>query len=297
MVPMPSPAPPPPPLTPADLAPADARSAGFDFAGFSMATIDAPGHPWFERVYTTLSDEFGPAGEMEQRDVIAARMAWGLNDPGDGYAMQYTLLTLLCGDAIAAVHDHSTIVPLRDAAAPVVVHLSHAWVAPPWRGTGLAGWVRALPVRDARAVVVQSSPPGQPMIRPITLVGEMEPPDPASAARTRRLRAYEKAGYRKIDPLAVAYRQPDFRPPAVIDATGGPRPVPLSLIVRRIGREDQTHVDGDEVRAIIAALRAMYARTARPADMAALAADPLPAATARIALVPPTSGSSPSGGG
>ncbi|MFN8642745.1 MAG: hypothetical protein U0802_14240 [Candidatus Binatia bacterium] len=42
-----------------------------------------------------------------------------------------------------------------------------------------------------------------------------------------RLRSYDRAGFRKIDPDAVRYAQPDFRPPAEIDASSV-QPVPLA---------------------------------------------------------------------
>jgi hypothetical protein len=97
----------------------------------------------------------------------------------------------------------------------------------------------------------------------------MEPPDPGSAARMARLRIYGRAGFGCVDPLRVAYRQPDFRAPAEIDATGV-RPLPLALVVRRVGAEHERTMAGAEIRAVVRALYGMYAVHQRAADMAAL---------------------------
>ena len=158
------------------------------------------------------------------------------------------------GNALAAVRDHTAIVDTRRPDRAAIVHLSHLLIAPPWRGSGLAGWMRALPIYTARECFRRA---GQPP-RPITLVAEMEPANVAEAGGFGRLIAYEKVGFRKVDPTRVHYLQPDFRTPADIDAAGGPRPVPLSLVIRRIGREDETTIRGGELRAVVESLYAMY---------------------------------------
>jgi hypothetical protein len=118
----------------------------------------------------------------------------------------------------------------------------------------------------------------------------MEYPDGCDESRTIRLGAYERAGFRKIDPAVVDYWQPDFRPPAEIDASGGPQPLRFQLIVRRVGREGETSLAGAEVRMIVERLYSMYAQEFRPQDMQLvwprLAGFPPP--EARIALLPPT---------
>ena len=42
-----------------------------------------------------------------------------------------------------------------------------------------------------------------------------------------------------IDPRKVRYLQPDFRAPDEIDLGGGPKPLSLALIVRRVRREHE----------------------------------------------------------
>ena len=87
------------------------------------------------------------------------------------------------------------------------------------------------------------------------------------------------------------YHQPDFRAPHEIDATGGPRPLPFQLIVRRVGREHEQTISGAEVRQLVEALYAIYGAQFRAARHGASAARtrrdsrrPMP----RIPLLPPT---------
>ena len=102
------------------------------------------------------------------------------------------------------------------------------------RGGGLV----RLAARLSRSRRRASAPPraGEPARERITLVAEMEHPDGVTPTVMARLRSYERAGFRKIDPDTVRYMQPDFRPPAD-DRRSVVRPVPLALVVRRVGRE------------------------------------------------------------
>ncbi|MGH7804321.1 MAG: hypothetical protein ACREQJ_08225, partial [Candidatus Binatia bacterium] len=87
----------------------------------------------------------------------------------------------------------------------------------------------------------------------------------------------------------VVYAQPDFRAPAEIDATGA-RPVPLTLVVRRVGRETEEQITGAEVRSLVEALCAMFEIHTRPADMAPVRhlAAGLPKDDETVSLVVPT---------
>src|SRR5258708_1564731 len=184
-----------------------------------------------------------------------------------------------------AVRDHTAALT-RDG-AHVVVHLSHNLVAPPARRTGLAGWMRALPIATAReCLAVNSAPPGGH----ITLLAEMEYPREDDPPRMIRLQAYERAGFRKIDPQMVQYFQPDFRAPDVIDASGGPRPLPFQLLVRRVHREHERVTFGAEVRQLVETLYDIFRPQFRAADLAhpSLSLDCYPADDAMIPLVPPT---------
>ena len=95
----------------------------------------------------------------------------------------------------------------------------------------------------------------------------------------------------KADPKAVPYHQPDFRPFAQIDAAGGAEPIPFALVMRRVRRETEPYIPGDELRATVAALYRMYSTTMRPQDMTPLwtqLREDYPPDGARVALVPPT---------
>jgi hypothetical protein len=253
-----------------DLAPGETRSASLDFEAFEVHTIRSTRDEWFETAYQALWDEFGAKGEMELRETLEARFKL---TP----LMVYEMVLVRKDGEMAAVRDH-TIIP---SAGEVVVHLSHNLVLPNFRRTGLAGWMRALPVVSAR----QLSPGDF-----LTLAGEMEYDDGKDTDRAIRLKAYEKAGFLKIDPGAVRYFQPDFRAPAIIDQTGGARPLPFQLLVRRVGREDELTITGSEVRRTVQAIYRMYAAQFRPQDMAhpSLSLDSYPGDDEAVALIPPT---------
>jgi hypothetical protein len=117
----------------------------------------------------------------------------------------------------------------------------------------------------------------------------MEAPDPSRPERMPRLRSYERAGFQKVDPAAAPYAQPDFRTAEAI--AGAPRPpIPLALVLRRVGRENQSAMPADELAAVVDAIYAVYS-----VHIPAAALDPLRAAardwTARhssFRLLPPT---------
>ena len=273
-----------------DLAPGDRVEATRDWSDLGVHRVRDASDPDFALAYERLWGEFGERGEMERRRVIEERLAWDPAKPLAGAALAYELLVLRRGGTPAALRDHTAVVRLDDSQrplpGPIVVHLSHAFVEPPQRGSGIAGWLRALPLDTARRCVhaTAASPSA-----PIVLVAEMEPPDPAEPRRMVRLRSYERAGFQKVDPAAAPYAQPDFRPPELL-AGRTPQPVPLCLVLRRVGREHETSMPAEEVAAVVAAIYAVYA-----VHVPAAALDPLrPAAadwTARersFRLLPPT---------
>ena len=262
-------------LTPDLLAPGDSKSAALNPGDFAWTQIRSTSDPLFETAYAALWAEFGASHEMERREVLAARF---VQDP----AMRYEMVLAQKNGAVAAIRDHTAIW----FEGEVVVHLSHLLITPEWRRSGLAGWMRAASLLTARMLASEHSQPDAA----ITLVGEMEYDDGSDPRRAVRLTAYERAGFRKIDPAAVRYFQPDFRAPAEIDATGGARPLPFQLIIRQVGKESETHIRGAKVRRIVRALYTMYAPQFRPQDMAhpSLNLDSYPPDDAEVALVAPT---------
>jgi hypothetical protein len=269
----------------ADLAPGDAKCATIDWDDFALHRITTRDDIWFETAFGMLWDEFGDRGEMETREVLGRRMGWASTSRESGECLRYDLLLVTKNGEPIAVRDHTAIVIPHFSQA--VVHMSHNLVLVPWRRSGIAGWLRAIPVQIARSCIKSA---GLPADHPVSLVAEMEGADPGDPARTTRLTAYEKAGYWKIDPSRINYLQPDFRPPDVIDASGGPSPVPLCLLVRRVGKESEQSISGLQVREIAEALYRMYAVEFRRQDMAPLfqSLTDYPSADSNIRLVPPT---------
>jgi hypothetical protein len=273
-------------VTPDDLAAADLRSADFDWTGFTISFIDAPTHPRFAEGYQALWDEFGPRNEMEQRSVIEQRMTWRPEQPLHSLAMQYEMIVVSHDDEVAAVSDHTAIVNVAHPDQPAIVHLSHLLLLPRFRGTGLSGWMRAMPIRLARDCLLRS---GQ-SLRRITLAAEVEPADSMLPERHQRLTSFQKVGFLKVDQGSIDYLQPDFRPSELIDREGRPLPVPLSLLLRRLGREHEREITGRELRALVESLYAMYEETLRPQDMVPMwqSLEMYPEGDERVALVLPT---------
>ena len=272
-------------MIPSDLAPGDAKSLARDWSDVELHRIESSDDPHFDTAFGALWSQFGAIGEVEQAEVLALRMLWDPAKITDGCSLRYRLMLVTSGGNFAAVRDHTAIVLEDEPGA--IVHLSHNLVAPEWRRSGLAGWLRALPVTTARNVLTAQNRPAD---SPITLVGEMEHPSVADPATQVRLAAYEKAGCKKIDPSRVGYLQPDFRAHHEIDLDGGPRPIPLCLIVRRVGRENEDWITGAEVRRIARSLYKMYASGFRAKDMEFVRAslENYPAPDEKIALLAPT---------
>jgi GNAT superfamily N-acetyltransferase len=270
-----------------DLAPGDTRSKELADGDLDVTRIRSRDHPLFGAAYDALWAEFGSLNEMEPRVVIEQRLAWYPAAAQDGCWLRYEMVFVRQRGQLAAVRDHTVAATERYGSPKAVVHLSHALVDPASRRTGLAGWLRAWPLQTARATLVAA---GLPATAPVTLVAEMEHADPQAASRMIRLGAYEKAGFQKIDPSVVHYFQPDFRPAEIIDASGGPRPLPFSLIVRRVGRESEAYIRGAEVREIVECLYTIYGTSFRDREMAPLrrSLDAYPAADREIALVAPS---------
>lgn len=246
-----------------DLAPGDTKSAEKDWSAVQLFRIDHPEHPLFDAAYQHLWDQFGPIFEVESREVLLKRLNWA-KEFGD---LVYEMDLIMSGHDFVGVRDHSAILIEFHGEPAVVVHMSHNLVAPAWRRTGIAGWLRALPVETARHCLETNQ---KAKDSAIVLAGEMEYPDPQNEATLIRLKAYEKAGYLVVDPAIVNYFQPDFRPPEEIDRSGGPAPLPFLLVLRRVGREAERTITGEEVRAIVTGLYRMYGQDFRESDMAPL---------------------------
>jgi hypothetical protein len=275
-------------MIPGDLAPGDLKSLQRDWSGLDLQYIESAEDPAFDIAFGNLWAEFGKNSEVEQPTILARRLLWRAEELVNDCAFLYRLVLLEAGGKFAAVRDHTAIV--REGVEGAIVHLSHSLIAPAWRRTGLAGWLRALPIQAARDCLRAQQYPASSAI---TLVGEMRFLDRNDPSTFVRLKAYEKASYLMIDPTRVHYLQPDFRLPDAIDLSGGPRPLSLALIIRRVGREKENTISGAESRSIIDALYRMYEMTFRARDMAPLIAglEKHPGPDEVIDLIPPTSSS------
>jgi GNAT superfamily N-acetyltransferase len=256
-----------------DLAPGDRGVLGRTWPSFEIHAVRSADDPSFDEAWERLWREFGERGEMERREVIRERFDWTPAQRIDGHALLYEMMVVRSEGRMVAVRDHTVIVPPADAeetpANPgphVVVHLSHVVVEPEMRGRGLAAWLRAMPISSARRCVAMlaGSDAGEMLagaddgkLRQITLVAEMEHDDGVTSAVRRRLRSYARAGFRLVDPRRVAYAQPDFRSSNEITRTGEIE-VPLCLVVRRVGREQENSLPARELLRIVGALHAMF---------------------------------------
>jgi hypothetical protein len=273
-------------MVPEHLAPGDSKSLAGDWSEIQLHDIRSSNDPRFDMAFGALWAEFGMIGEMEQAAVLARRLLWNPLNPLDGASLRYSLVLLTCREKFVAVRDHTVIVlPDRPGA---VVHMSHNLVAPEWRRTGIAGWMRALPVSTARDVLRILGRPGD---SPVTLLGEMEHLDANRPATRVRLTAYEKAGFKMVDPSRIHYLQPDFRDPSEIDQSSGPQPVPLCLMLRRVGLEAEDRISGAEVLAVARSLYKMYGIEFRAWEMQGVleSLKSYPAEGEWIDLIAPTS--------
>ncbi len=248
-----------PALCPDDLAPGDQYVAARDWTDLRVHRVRGGDDPDFALAYERLWAEFGARGEMERRQVVAERLAWDPAAPVGRARLAYEMLLLRRAGELVAIRDHTAVVRVDADGAPIpgplVVHLSHALIEPAHRGGGLAGWLRALPLATARRCAAAA---GCAAPTPTVLVAEMEPLTPAHPERRSRLRSYARAGFLKLDPAAAPYAQPDFRAPELL-ASASPEPVPLELLVRRVGREAERQLPASELGAIVESIYAVYA--------------------------------------
>jgi GNAT superfamily N-acetyltransferase len=269
----------------ADFAPGDRCKIVDCWAESELHRIQSVEDPFFEVAYSLLWKQFSPASEMEIRSVIERRLGRRKHPskPGDTRTFYEMALVLSKGEPVA-VRDHTVILPADSAhAATTIVHLSHNLVLPAWRRSGVAAWMRAFPAASARELCAQAGLAGR-----IILAAEMEPMNPDDEARCVRLAAYEKAGFRKVDPSAVTFWQPDFRDAETIASTGF-QPIPLHLVLRFCDADEAREVSGWQLLEVIDALYAMYSRELGADNIAhARSKISLPALEEIISLVPPT---------
>jgi hypothetical protein len=149
---------------------------------------------------------------------------------GDGLEGVYHLVGAWEGNQLVGVRD--CYVDIDHERGVCVVALSHSYVAPSHRRSGLAAAFRAVPVTFARRVVAERV--GRPL--PTLVVAELEPVNPSEPETVVRLLAYGRSGFKVLDPTRVPYSQPEFR-----DLPGAAHTaIPLLGVVRTIGLTGDT---------------------------------------------------------
>lgn len=243
------------------LAPGDSKSGEFNNEGVSIISVDSTQHPYFQKAFQALWTEFGEKAEIESQEVIESRFDWQGRLLTNGFRYHYQMLWIEKEGQPVGVRDHTVI--YHQDFERVIVHLSHNLIFPEFRRTGFAGWMRAFPLIFAQEFCRQNE-----LSIPITLAAEMEPMQKGKEDRLPRLLSVEKAGFLKVD--GFDYQQPDFRNPMEIDRMGGVFPLPMSLILRRVGSEVEHFLSGLELAQLVSALYSMYGESFRSQDMVAL---------------------------
>ena len=230
---------------------------------YELQSIEHPDHPDFARAYQVLWDAFGPQGEMEPEPAIRRFLLDDAFEPlPSGTFIRFFLLIAKDRDGnLRGVRDGSVIYNPSWAPELCTVYLSHIFVLPNARGTVLTYWLRIAPMDLAitylhvlyqRGKIVLPAPdaPHRQYGMRIDLAAEVEYFSPEDKLSLQRLLFYGRGGFDAIDPRHFPYRQPDFRPPAEIAATGD-RPHPFVLLLRRVGREREARLPLEEARAVI----------------------------------------------
>ncbi|MDP2304943.1 MAG: hypothetical protein Q8P18_02835 [Pseudomonadota bacterium] len=215
-----------------DAAPLDRDKAAEALRRLRIAEVRDPDGPEFAAAYEMLAGFFLANGELEERGALAGFVRDRVLAFGEGLEGVYHLVAAWDGDQLVGVRD--CYVDIDHVRGVCVVALSHSYVAPSHRRSGLAAAFRALPVTLARRVVAERV--GRPL--PTLVVAEMEPVDPAQPETIVRLLAYGRSGFRVLDPVRVPYSQPEFRdlPDAAHTA------IPLLGVVRPIGLDGLTEL-------------------------------------------------------
>jgi len=216
--------------------------------------------PALNAAYAVLDGWFGVRGEIERRAVFEDWLSTPDGRWVDGLRTRHHVTVARAHDgAIAAVRD--THVILDPDARICVVYLSHAYVEPPHRRTGLAHHLRELPLAHARADLAEWGAPEADVLLGV----EQEPIATGAEETVVRLVAYGRTGFRAIDPRVFPYCQADFTDVA---ASGGPaRPLPLLAVVRHIGHASSDTLPTPLAAAFVRHIYAVAGMHCRAADL------------------------------
>ncbi|WP_437676163.1 hypothetical protein [Sorangium sp. So ce131] len=224
----------------------------------------------FDEGYRALDGFFGPKGELERHEVLAAWLAGVHTDPAAPIVLTYHMLIARDAEGrLAGVRD--VYITLDRAARRCVALLSHALVLPEHRRSGLAALLRAAPVALARRALVEAGlggaagEAGEAEKAEVLLAAEMEAVDPDDRDTAVRLFAYGRAGFAVIPPSVLPYAQPDFRDTAALGVT--PVPLPLMAVVRQVGEEERGDLSRDGAASFLRHYQAAHVREVDPAHL------------------------------
>ena len=243
---------------------------------YELHSIESPDHPDFERAYRVLWDGFGAAGEMEPLRTIRGFLERDPFEPlPSGSFIRYFLIVAKDRDGhLRGVRDGSVLYNAAYAPDLCLVYLSHIFMLPEARGTVLTYWLRVAPIelavehlfqlqRRGLASLPAPDQPGRYFGMHVDLVAEMEYFSPEDLQSLQRILFYGRGGFDAIDPRHFPYRQPDFREPAAIAATGN-APIPFMLLIRRVARERSARLPLDEASAVMRLLYDEFASHCAP---------------------------------
>jgi hypothetical protein len=225
-------------IDPRDIPQLDAPKARAAMDRFRLEEVTRQGSETFAAAYRMLEGFFGPLGELEPAEELGKFVEDGRIDYGRGMEGHYKLIAAWDGAELAGVRDFY--VDLDIPGRRCLIALSHSYVAPAHRRSGLAALFRALPASLGRAVVADRFAAPLP---PIMVTAEMEPVDPDTPETVIRLLAYGRSGFRALDPRRLPYSQPDFRD---LSALGFEHTaLPLLGIVKLLDQPNATSAPAD----------------------------------------------------
>lgn len=215
-----------------------------------------------DEAYRALDGWFGVRGELERRAVVEDWLRTPEGREVGGVRMRYHLLVARTVEgALAAVRDcHVTVDP---STGVCVVYLAHALVLPEHRRTGLARWLRELPVELAREDLVAWGVGASEVV----LAVEQEPVARGAEDTVIRLVAYGRSGFQVVSPEVLPYCQPDFRDVAALGVPA--RPLPLLAVARRVGHEGAPTLPAALAEAFVTHLYAVFSTHCREEDLRA----------------------------
>ncbi len=215
-----------------DVAELDRPKAAEAFERYRLQILDDPSDPAFDLAYEMLDAFFGPRGELEERETLARFARERIIHYGPGMEGHYRIIAAWERDTLVGVRDCYVDLDVHGRAC--IVALSHAYIAPDHRRSGLGAVFRAVPVTLARQTVAERFV--NPSSVPIIIAAEMEPADPENPDTIIRLMAYGRSGFKVLDPRRLPYSQPEFRDEAVQRC--GHTAIALMAVVRWVDRPE-----------------------------------------------------------